>query len=734
MLPWLVASLVLPVVAPVREPAITDEDRAHWSFVAPKRPAVPADTHPIDALIRAKLGKLSPSPEADRRTLIRRVSFDLIGLPPTPAELNAFLADTSPDAYAKLVDRLLASPHYGERQAQHWLDAVRFAETNGYELDADRPHAWRYRDYVVRSLNADKPYDRFLTEQLAGDELAAGQDPKSAPDLLIATGMHRCGPTHVVVGTDPAALRQENLTEMVNGVGSAVLGLTVACARCHDHKFDPISAADFYRLQAFFAGTQYKDVNLAPKAERDRYAGTVERVAKQVAPLRKQIDAMEEPYRVRLKAEKVKQLEPENRAAFETAPPKRTPAQQKIVKDLAPVVRPSWDEVLEALTPDDRATRTAWVREIERLEEAIPAPPAKAWAAVHEDERPTYLLKRGDVASKGGLLGKGFPRVLASATAAPRSRLELAQWLTAKDHPLTARVMVNRLWQRHFGYGLVRTPNDFGIKGDLPTHPELLDWLAREFMEPSDGGAPWGLKRMHRLIVLSATYRQASDPKPGDPENRLLSRQSRKRLDAEAIRDAVLAAAGTLNRAVGGASVRVPLEPEVYDLIFTEGEPTGLWKVDADPRQHVRRSIYLFAKRNVRLPILEAFDQPDTLTPCANRGLSTYAPQALILMNGPFSHEQAGRLAATLVADGTPAEWTTALYERAFARKPSPAERRIAATFLASQTQRLREKLRAEEFVAVPPNLPTTADPAQAAALMDLCLAVFNANEFVYIR
>jgi hypothetical protein len=724
----------------------------HWAFRAPIRPAIPAlpagpraSAHnPIDNFVLAALHKrgLALSPEADRRALVRRVYFDVTGLPPTPSQVEAYLTDSSPDAYEKLVDRLLASPHFGERWAQHWLDVVRFAETNGYELDADRPHAWRYRDYVIRSLNADKPYDQFLTEQVAGDLLADGKDAETKAELLIATGMNRCGQAHVVVGTDAAAVRQENLTEMVNGFGAAVLGLTVACARCHDHKFDPLSMAEYYRFQAFFASAFWREVPIAAKEERTKYQAKTEEIERAAAPLKQQVAAIEAPYRKKLAAEKRAALGLKALEALDTPDSKRTPEQKKLVKDVQPLLKVSWDDVVEALSPGDREKRQKLRDEIHRLEQEVPLPPAQAWAVRHEDPIPkTYVLKRGDIGQKGAEVVPGFPRVFGPAGAAPKTRFDLAAWLTRPNNPLTARVIVNRIWQHYFGRGIVGTPNDFGTRGEPPTHPELLDWLACELVKPSDGGRPWALKRLHRLILTSVAYRQTStpqattgNPKSVDPDNRLLWKQNRKRLEAEAIRDAVLTAAGSLNREIGGPSIRVPLEPEVYDLIFTEAEPDNLWPVTPDSRQHTRRSIYLFAKRNVRQPVLEVFDQPDTLNSCAARGVSTFAPQALVLMNGPLTTEQSRRLAGRLTWEGnTPDEWVQGLYSRALGRPPREAEEAQAMQFLDEQWSAVRGRLTAGKSVAVPGDLPSDADLALATALADLCLAIFNTNEFVYV-
>jgi hypothetical protein len=731
------------------DPALTPKDRAHWAFVPPRKAESPKTKHQItnaiDAFVRARLERegLAPSGEADKLTLLRRVTLDLTGLPPTPAEVDAFLKDDAADAYEKVVDRLLASPHFGERWAGHWLDVVRFAESNGYELDAERPHAWRYRDYVVKSFSADKPYDRFLTEQLAGDELAGG-DAREKSELLIATGMHRCGPVHMVGGNIEAdVLRQEVLTEMVNGVGATFLGLTFACCRCHDHKFDALSAGDYYRLQAFFGAAKYVDVDFATKDERDARKKAVDEITAKLAPLKKQIADLDAPVRAAVAKQKRERLEPKLREALDTPAEKRTAEQRTLAAQANTLTKVSWDEVLAAMPAADLEKRSALREQQHALEAQMPAPTPAAWAIQDAGPAKTFVLKRGDVKAKAAEVKPGFPRVLADADApAPNSRRELAQWMTRPDHPLTARVIVNRLWHYHFGRGIVATPNDFGVRGERPTHPELLDWLACELANPDrqgGGGAePWSLKHIHKLIVTSATYKQSATTGHGaknDPDNKLLWRMNRRRLEAEAVRDSVLAAAGTLNRQVGGPSVKVPLEPEVYALLFTEGEPDGLWPVTPDARQHTRRSLYLFNKRNVRQPLLEAFDQPDTLNSCAARPVSTFAPQALILMNSPFVHEQAKALAVALAVESKAIDaQLDGLYRRAVGRVPNARERELAREFLTAQTETIRTQIESKQDVGLDAKaLPKGADVAAVRALADLCVVVFNTHEFVYV-
>jgi hypothetical protein len=698
--------------------------------------------NPIDAFILARLEKegLKSCSQAARTTLLRRVTFDLTGLPPTPEETASFLNDTSLGAYARVVERLLASPRYGERWATHWLDVVRYSESNGYEADLERPHAWRYRDYVIRSLNEDKPFDRFLTDQLAGDELAGGQEPRACAELLIAAGMHRCGPVHLTSGNvDADVNRQEVLTEMANGVGSAFLGLTMGCARCHDHKFDPISQADYYRLQAYFAAAQPREIDLATDAERTAHDRALKSIKDQVKPLRDQVASIDAPYEKRLREAKTAKLEAKYRDALAAQKDQRSPEQKKLAADAETLIKVTWDEIVGALIPEDLHRRSELRERIHALEARLPPPTAHAWTVKDVEKVPaTHVLKRGDPKRKGGIVTPAAPRVLEHGDPQPvPDRIALARWLTRPDHPLTARVFVNRLWQHHFGRGLVATPNDFGLRGEKPTHPELLDWLACEFV--SSG---WSIKHMHRLMVMSNTYRQSGAEKDNaparikDPDNRLLARMNRRRLEGEAMRDNVLAVAGSLNGKIGGPMIRVPLEPEVYDLIFTEGEPDGLWPITPDAREHQRRSIYLFAKRNVRLPMLEAFDQPDTLTSCAARPTSTYAPQALILLNGPFMQTQSKLFAARLMREcgRDRAALVRRSYQLALGRDPSPAEKQMTDEFLTAQTNAIRGRLQARLSVGLPPDMPEGFDPALAAALADFCLAMMNRNEFIYVH
>ena len=744
--------------------------KPYWAFVKPQRSAIPSVKNqswvrnPIDAFVLAKLEEkgLQPSPTADKRTLLRRVTFDLTGLPPTPEEIRAFLADQAPNAYEKVVDRLLASPRYGERWAQHWLDVVRFGETNGFELDADRDQAWRYRDYVVNSLNADKPYDQFIVEQIAGDEL----NPESF-EMRVATGFLRAGPQHVVSGNlDKAELRQEWLTEVMFGIGNGVMGLTVGCARCHDHKFDPIPQADFYRLQAFFAASDNYDYRKPTKEQEEAFQAATKAHKEKLQPIQDQIKAIEKPYQERLKAEKKAALEPVFANALAKDDKLRTEEEKRIAKEAQRMLAVQWEELVASLSPEDKAKRAALRRQMHEINLYEPEPIPKALAVndILKPIPPMHVLRGGDWRRPGAEVQPAFLSVIEGKGNQPEikpvgnssgRRLALARWLTRADHPLTARVMVNRLWHHHFGRGIVATPNDFGRNGQQPTHPELLDWLATEFMQPgsqfttrgSQLSSNWSLKHIHRLIVTSATYRQSSRPNPQsairnpqsvDPDNKLLWHMNRQRLDAEAIRDAVLAVNGTLNDQAGGAPIRVPLDPEVYDTIFTEGEPDNLWPVHPDVRQHARRSLYLLRKRNVRLPMLVAFDSPDMMNSCGARSVSVHALQSLTLMNSQFMLDQSKALAMRLFVEtaelksGREDKMISRLYELALGRLPQLAEKQMTREFLKDQTAILRQRIVKGETVAELKGL-NAVDAASAAAWVDLCLSVFNLNEFIYL-
>jgi hypothetical protein len=686
----------------------------YWAFQKVTAPPVPAHRdpwirNPIDAFLLDALRQkqLEPSRPADRIRLIRRVTYDLTGLPPTPAEVDAFLSDRSPTAYEMLVDRLLASPHYGERWATRWLDVVRYADTNGYELDLDRPNAWRYRDYVIQSFNAAKPYDRFIQEQVAGSEMF----PENR-EALVATGYLRAGSEHLVSGNvDPAESRQEVLTEIATNVGQTFLGMTVNCARCHNHKFDPILQSDFYSLQSIFAGAKGKDMEIATPEEKAAWQAADEAYKKRLAPITDALKALAKPFEQQLIEEHKTRLDPALLAALNTPKDERTAEQKKQAADAGTQVKPAWDEIVAAMPASVKAERAKLREHLHEVETTAPDPLPAAYAFVNTGEAAPqcYVLRLGDPHSQLDAVAPSVPLVIRGGaqipSESPGRRTAFANWLASTDNPLTARVMVNRIWQFRMGEGMVRTPNDFGTMGDKPESHALLDWLAAEFMARG-----WNVKAIDRLIVTSSAYLQSSAPDAAkaqvDPQNRLLWRMNRKRFEAEMIRDAALSAAGTLNPKIGGRPVKIPIEPEVYDLIFTESERDGLWPVSPDASVRNRRGIYLYNKRSVRLPMLTAFDQPDAITSCPARPVSTHPLQALSLMNSGFMQEVSQAFAArleTACAKDRTCQITSA-WRLALSRPPRTEETRLAKQFF--QT---------------------------GGTLPDFCLALFNRNEFLYV-
>jgi hypothetical protein len=629
--------------------------RKHWAFQPIGRPEPPAVNDPswaltpVDVFVFAKLeGRgWSPAPDASRSDWLRRVTFDLTGLPPSPEDVEAFERDTSPNAFESVADRLLASPHYGERWAQHWLDVIRYAETEGFEYDRHIPDAWRFRDYVIGSLNRDKPFNRFVTEQIAGDEIAPADR-----EVMTASAFHRLGPVRRNAGNPDIALsRNEVLTERTDIVGTAFLGLTIGCARCHNHKLEPISQKDYYRFQAYLAATDESNVALVPVKERTAWEAETKSVNDRMEQVRARMKRVQGPDRERL----VKQL-----------------------------------QALEDQLPPSLPTIPATRNDLEHR------------TLIH-------VLKRGEWEAKGEPVGPRPPSVLvgdlepelSADIVNPRTRL--AAWLTGPSQPLTARVFVNRVWQHHFGAGLVKTVNDFGLKGDRPSHPELLDWLASEFIS---GG--WRSKPLHRLIVLSHAYRQSdraessAEPLTADPDNRLLWHFARRRLTAEEIRDAMLMASGRLQNKAGGPRVMVPVDPDMTRLLYKPSQ----WKAATDAAERDRRSIYLFAKRNLRPPFLEVFDSPALMTSCARRESSTHAPQALELLNGWLSNDLASSFARRLEAEsgGDPLKVVSRAFSLALGRPPTDRERALALEFVRDQP------------------------------LTEFALAVFNLNGFLYVR
>jgi hypothetical protein len=812
---------------------------AWWSLQPVRRPPVPTTRYdhlaesPLDRFVFARLQAtgLRPSPPASRLALLRRVTFDLTGLPPTPEEAEAFLADRAPDAYEKVVDRLLASPAYGERWARHWLDVVRYGESHGYEQNHLRPNAWPYRDYVIRALSDDRPYDRFILEQLAGDTLAGGAPTEAATGFLVA-GVHDTVGIQTVEGTRQQ--RANDLDDMVTTVGAAFLGLTIGCARCHDHKFDPIPQTDYYRLAAVFAGVQHGERPLgAPPSSADRLRHVAEAGARLHVVTGRLADLRDEARTVILRDRGVNPVprpalnvrrnvddfapvtarlvrlqilatadgaEPcidelevygpdrAHNLALATAGAKATAssllpgypihqvhhlndgrrgnsrswisnergrgwAQIELPKP-ATVSRVVWARDGDGLSPRFRdrlasryhvlvsldgkvwttvaseADRTTIADEIpsELLEQALspaqrreqaalraeqvrltreldsPTPPTVAYVGRFTPPEPIFVLKRGDVMQRGPVVTPaalsqvpGLPAELDMnpKLGEPGRRLALARWIGSRDNPLTARVLVNRLWQHHFGQGIVSTPSDFGVNGAEPSHPGLLDWLAADFMDHG-----WRLKRLHRLMVTSATYRQSSaataEGMKRDAGNRLLWRMPLRRLEAEAVRDAILAVSGNLQRTLGGPGFRLfkyrVINIGIYEPLDEHGPET--W----------RRAVYQQSARAIRDGLLASFDCPECAQQAPRREVTTTPLQALSLLNGPFTLQHARLFAARLGHEaGTAVDrQVERAFRLAFGRRPSVGERAGAVRLV------------------------------RARGLEALCRALLNANEFLY--
>ncbi|MEX2287118.1 MAG: PSD1 and planctomycete cytochrome C domain-containing protein [Planctomycetaceae bacterium] len=740
------------------DPPLTEENRRWWAFQKPVRQPVPQVQHaervgnPIDAFLLGRLEEkgLSFSPEADRATLIRRVYFDLTGLPPQPDEIDAFLADDSADAYARLIDRLLSSPHYGERWGRHWLDAAGYVDTMGSDNDAaiidERPGIWKYRDYVIRAFNDDKPYDRFLLEQLAGDELVDWRNAKEFTpeiiELLTATGfLRQAADVTFAPELNTADIRHQVLYDTVQIFSANVLGLTVHCAQCHTHKFDPISHADYYRLMGVFAGGYdvqnwqtsklrcVPDVAPARKSEIDAHNADVD---KQVASLKEQMAVVRRPFEAKLAAAKLQSLPEAIRAdvktAVDTPAEKRSEVQKYLAEKLGSLLVVSPQEVDQSFDGTAKQQTAELNQRIGTLENSKQSHGViqAFWDA--GSPPPTYLYRRGDFQTPGAPLTPGVLKVLddpsrpfvlpqpPSQAVTSGYRTALARWLVQPDHPLTARVIVNRVWQQYFGRGIVAIPDNFGASGVKPTHPELLDWLATEFVR---GG--WSFKHLHRLILTSSAYRQVSreDGKSGlavDPENLLLWRMPLRRLESEAVRDRVLAVSGILEPTPGGPPV--PLK----------SLPDGQTEIDVDklPRavDQYRRSVYLFARRNYQLTEMRVFDQPSVAHNCTRRGSSAVVLQSLTMLNGKFLFEQAERFAARVrqsaSADG-PGRIRQA-FRIALGREVSPEE------------LQLTQKLLDEQCARYAAESPSSPQAAADAALVDLCQMLLNTNEFLYVN
>jgi hypothetical protein len=674
--PWPGASKQTAGYVPGR---INEEDRKWWSFQPLKAVALPEledpvwGKNPIDRFIRTRLRAegLTPAPAADRRTLIRRVSFDIIGLPPTPDEVDAFVNDPAADAYEKLIDRLLASSRYGEKWARHWLDLVRYAESDGYRLDEYRPTAWQFRDYVIRSLNADKPFDRFLREQLAGDELYPDE-----PDALTATAFLR----HWIYEynqRDARAQWQTILDDVTDVTAEAFLGLGMGCARCHDHKFDPILQKDYFRLQAFFAGIQPDDYQpLVTPAQRKDYNEKYAAWRAKADPILKQIEALTRAERKKIEDTAISKFQPDIQAIMRMPDSQRSPLEKQLNALAYRQVTYELDKLDKKIREDKTPKIAKLNAELAKLDAEKPARLPYGFA-VHDvglEAPPIYLPKKikGDPIAPGYLTildDKPAAIVPAADTNSSGRRSALANWLTRPDHPLTARVIVNRVWQQHFGQGIVNTPSDFGRLGEKPSHPELLDWLAHNFVQEG-----WSFKKLHREILTSQTYRQSATTPASeialkkDPQNRLLWRMGTRRLDAEQIRDAILSVNGRLDPKEGGPSVDA-------------GKP--------------RRTIYTKTLRNTRDPLLDVFDMPELITSSGQRNVTTTPTQALLMINSPFMVDQATSLANRLKSAGEGR--IDAAFRLTFGRQPTAAEKQLAEEFLGQQAARIDPK------AAVPP-------------------------------
>lgn len=722
------------------ELVVTDQDRQHWAYLPLKRVPVPVTKarNPVDAFILAKLREksLSPAPQASPRTLVRRIYFDLVGLPPTPHEVEEFLEAAHRDpqlAVSKLIDCLLASPHYGERWARHWLDVARYADSDGQESDADRPTAYHFRDFVIRALNDDLPFDTFVRWQLAGDELEPGN-----PLAIAATGfIVACPHTVLDVPMEDEKMfnRFNELDDMVATTGSAMLALTMACTRCHDHKYDAIPTRDYYRMMKAFNSGDRAQVPLAPLEEALHYRAALATWKSDITAatnrlnvwVNQTIKPLERAAR-NAKIDSLKISDEEKAALKENKSSelaKRFAKERKLEpKDYRPLLfevqRREWDDLEKA------------VKDVEqRKPKALPT--ALAFADFAPEPRETWLLSRGDFHLKKEPLDLGFVTVLLrgktpedylSAAHADRRRPDstqqrraLAEWMTDLEHgagPLLARVIVNRAWQHHFGEGLVRTVNDFGVRGERPTHPELLEWLTTEFVRSG-----WKLKSLHRLIMTSSAYLQDSKFDAAkaeiDPDNRLLWRRRPHRIESEILRDALLSVSGTLNPKMFGPAFKPPIASEAIQARnMKDPYPKDLKDIPAT----WRRTVYMFHKRVVQYPLMQAFDGPTALTSCGRRDVTTVAPQGLALLNDRFVRLRAQDFAQRLRKEaGAETDVQVRLaWQFAFSRSPSAEELDASTSFIKAQTASR-----------------SRSGNSDSSALADFCQMIFAMNEFVYV-
>jgi hypothetical protein len=691
-----------------------------WAFQKPVRPQVPRMNvpvepvlQPVDAFVYAAMAKqgLMPNQAAPRETLIKRAYYDLHGLPPSAEEVAAFVNDTKADAFARLVDRLLASPRYGEKWGRFWLDVVRYSDTAGFEADPYVADAWRYRDWVIKSFNDDKPYNRFVKEQIAGDELW----PDNI-DAKTGTGFYCVGPNRDINPEQAEINREEVLTDFVDTTGAAFLGLGLGCARCHDHKYDPIPRKEYFGLRAIFEPalkTKYP-LSFLPGLGYDFAENRKEILWQELGD---QIEKAQGRCRKQLTDAKLAPLGPEVRVAFETPELERTAEMQMVFESNRRRVSVSQDEIRACMDAKDRA-------HLERIEKTLvgqfagykPKPYVCGITDVSREAPHTYMPQNGErfavrveptllSAVGGGAIAA--PPVEATTT---HRRKALAEWIGSAEHPLTARVMVNRIWQQHFGRGLAGLASDFGARGGKPSHPELLDWLATEFV-----ASGWSMKAMHRTMMNTDAYQRAAQPREEvlakDPQNTWLTYYSRRRLTAEEIRDSMLAAAGALNLKAGGRPVVPPLtKAEMYNFTKNASE---LWIQTEDESEHLRRSVYMFQRRTFRLPLMDVFDAPEPMLSCARREESVSAPQSLTLLNSEFTMQMARRLGGELAAKYADDEQLVRhAFRRALAREPGFEEMRLALALFAKQR---------------------AATGTREGAAVELARGMMNLNEFLYV-
>ncbi len=714
--------------APWDEPGDSGKG-GHWSFRPVRRPVPPqvSDAQwvrtPIDRFIlhRLKAEGLAPSPEASRITLLRRLSLDLLGLPPSPAAVDRFLEDTRPGAYERLVERLLASPHYGERWGRHWLDVARYADSDGFS-DGSR-QIWMYRDWVVRSLNRDLPFDRFTIQQLAGDLI-----PDASKEQIVATGFHRNTLLNQEGGIDVEQYRVERVVDRVATTGAAFLGLTVGCARCHDHKYDSVSQKEFFQLYSFFNNIEERSPELE-ETDRPRHwpfleLGSDEEFARrdiirsQLGLLEEELKTYEKELLARL-PQWEQELAPERRREY-------PPEIQRILVLPAEERNEIQLKTLHLLYKEQdlgHATRKAG---IDSLKQAEPKLPSTLVMKELPEPREAYIHLGGEFTRRGDTVQPDVPAVLPPLTAQSRpDRMDLAQWLVDPGHPLTARVTVNRIWQRYFGAGLVETENDFGTQGTRPSHPALLDWLASELIRKG-----WSLKAIHRLIVTSATYRQSSrhreDAAKADPANRLLARQHRLRLESEVVRDVCLAASGLWNRALGGPPV-FPPQPQGSSRL---GHSKRSW-VASQGEDRFRRGLYTHFWRSTPHPALMVFDSPNGITTCTRRSRSTSPLQALTLLNDEAFYEFAQGLARRVLREGPDqdAERIDYTFRVCLSRPPSAEESTQLKRFLNHQRHDLAQRPReAQSLLSLESE---DEDPQELAAWTLLSSVLLNLDELI---